>query len=117
MYNRDTDLLFPPRLIPSLRDLRGEGWRFLVEEASSTEEPSLEQMAFVLMMARLANCAACTPDTYRSMLGCTHCATQTVRRYRGSDDDLRALFQQARAEVEAYLHASNIGTQEQEKTP
>ncbi|RME90981.1 MAG: hypothetical protein D6770_01345 [Anaerolineae bacterium] len=111
MYNRDTELIFPPRLIPSLRDLRGEGWRHIVETAL-TEEASLEQTAFVLMMARLANCAGCSPDTYRALLGCSHCATQTIRRYRGSDDDLTAMFQKARAEIEAYLNSTGIQEQD-----
>jgi hypothetical protein len=37
------------------------------------------------------------------MRGCTQCARQTVRRYRGSDQDLDELFAQTCQEVKDYL--------------
>jgi hypothetical protein len=38
------------------------------------------------------------------MQGCTQCATQAVRRYRGSSSDLHRLFTEAVLEIEAYLN-------------
>jgi hypothetical protein len=32
MYNEDTELIFPNRVIPALRDLRGATWRKLVDK-------------------------------------------------------------------------------------
>jgi hypothetical protein len=103
MYNPDTDLLFPPRLIPQLRDLRGHAWRDLVDMVSQQNGAALERVAFVLLMARLHGCATCQADSFRAIQGCTQCSLQTVRRFRGSDDELLRLFGEAKEEVEVYV--------------
>jgi hypothetical protein len=103
MYNPDTDLLFPGRVIPTLRDQRGETWQRLVAHASDAEPESVEYLAFILMMARLDGCVSCNADSYRAMHGCTACARQTLKRFRGSDDDLAGLYRAARSDVETYL--------------
>ena len=103
MYNQDTEVLFPSRVIPSLAGLHGEGWRNLVERVRSEESLPAEQFAFVLLMARMCGCAACNADSFRAMRGCTQCARQVVRRNRGADRDLLEQYQQAQREVEAYL--------------
>lgn len=106
MYNPDTDLLFPERVIPSLRDLRGPGWRALVARVNAAGSESIENLAFILMMARLDGCASCNADSYRAMHGCTACAKQSLKRFRGSDDELLALYTAAKSEVEAFLPSS-----------
>ena len=103
MYNPETDLLFPPRILPALRDLRGAAWRNLVTSVLEAGPDSLEQMAFVLMMARLNNCATCNADSFRAMTGCTTCARQSLKRFHETDEALTDIFQAARAEVEQYL--------------
>jgi hypothetical protein len=103
MFNPDTELLFPPRVIPALRYLRGESWQRLVDCVLTDEETSLELLAFVLLMVRLSGCITCDSDAYRALHGCTLCAKQAVARYRGSDEDLSALYQVARTEVESYM--------------
>ena len=103
MYNADTDLLFPPRVIHTLRDLRGEPWRRLVDRVLDLEPTHVERMAFVLLMIRLGNCTTCHADSFRALRGCTVCASQTVRRYRGSDQELLDQFAEACREVEQYL--------------
>jgi len=108
MYNSDTELLFPPRVIPKLRDLRGEQWRNLVEQVMKQEAMSVDLLAFVLMMIRLNKCATCHADSFRAMRGCTQCAQQATRRFRGSDEELVELFAQAREEVEAYLGEDGV---------
>ena len=100
MYNRDTDLLFPPRVIPTLRDLRGEAWRELVERVIYLEPTHLDRLAFVLLMIRLGGCTSCQSDSFRALRGCTQCAYQTIRRFRGSDDDLITLFNESRKDVQ-----------------
>ena len=104
MYNPDTDLLFPGRVIPTLRDQRGEPWQRLVARVGRAEPESVEHLAFILMMARLDGCASCNADSFRAMHGCTACARQTLKRYRGSDEELLELFRAAKRDVETYLN-------------
>lgn len=103
MYNPDTDLIFPPRCIPSLFNERGATWQKLVKIVVETGLDSHEQMAFILMMARLNNCATCNADSYRSIHGCTICAKQSLKRFHGSDEELTGLYQSAISEVVEYI--------------
>ncbi len=103
MYNADTELVFPSRVIPTLRNLRGEPWRNLIDHLLELEPDHVERMAFVLMMIRLGSCTSCHADSFRALRGCTQCANQTVRRYRGSDQELLGLFADACKEIEQYL--------------
>ena len=115
MYNPDTDLLFPGRVIPSLRDQRSETWQGLVKRVCAAEPESIEYLAFILMMARLDGCASCNADSFRAMQGCTACARQTLKRYRGSDEELLQQYRAARSDVEAYLrkeHSANQPTKD-----
>ena len=103
MYNSDTDLLFPMRVIPHLKKLRDEDWRALVEQVMETEADPINQAAFVLMMTRMGGCQTCNTHSFRAMRGCTQCGQQTIRRYRGSDSDLIESYSKAREEVEKHL--------------
>jgi hypothetical protein len=106
MYNSDTELLFPPRAIPTLVDLRGESWNELVSKVMKLETTERDSIAFVLLMVRLSGCTGCTADSFRAMRGCSQCARQTIRRFRGSDEDLRASFNQASQEIDLYLEST-----------
>lgn len=99
MYNSDTELLFPLRVIPELRSLRGEVWKELIDKVTAPGADLQDQYAFVLMMVKMGGCVPCNADSFRAMRGCTQCARQTIRRYKGSDNDLVAQFQAARREV------------------
>lgn len=103
MYNPDTDLIFPPRVIPILAEERTPAWRDLVQAVEQSGPESLEQTAFILMMARMSACATCNSDSFRALNGCMVCARQSLKRYRGSDEDLVELFQSAKDEVERYI--------------
>ncbi len=103
MYNSDTELLFPLRVISTLGSLRGEVWQQLVKQMSARDAETTSQLAFVLMMVRLGGCITCSADSFRAMRGCTQCAWQTVRRFRGSDEELLGQFVQSKLEVEQYL--------------
>lgn len=105
MYNDDTDLLFPPRVIPNLRDLRGDIWQNLIDKVSKAEPTDIQRLAFVLLMVRMGGCTSCHADSYRAMRGCTHCSQQTIRRYRGSDKELIDLFTKTYKEIEEYLES------------
>ncbi len=112
MYNPDTDLIFPPRGIPSLCNERGKTWQELVAVVERTGADSPEQMALILMMARLNNCATCNADSYRAIQGCIICSKQSLKRFHGSDEELTGLFETARAEVNMFLHNKNTNTPE-----
>lgn len=99
MYQSDTEILFPMRVAPHLRDLRGNMWRATVDRACNSEDASVEQLALSMVMIRLAGCLSCHPDSYRAIRGCTSCATATIRRFRGADEDLKDLIDGAKGEV------------------
>jgi hypothetical protein len=96
-------MLFPVRVIPTLRQLRGDDWKLLVDEVSGQPETAPDVLAFGLMMIRLGACLTCHSDSYRAMRGCTLCALQTISRYKGTDQQLVELWQAARADIGAYL--------------
>lgn len=102
MYTAN-ELLFPRHVIPSLRNLRGESWANLVDRVTSREEDHEDNMAFMLMMIRLNGCVVCETDSYRAMRGCLGCAVQVIRRYKGTDAELLAGFEQALNDVREYM--------------
>jgi hypothetical protein len=101
-------MLFPMRVAPVLRDLRGPAWRRIVDRGLMAPEGSLEELAFSLMMIRLASCLTCHTDSFRAMRGCTSCATQVIRRFRGSDDELVECFERAREDVRSHLRSASM---------
>jgi len=98
--NTRTELLFPPRLIPDLKDLRGEPWRELVEYVASLPETHPDTLAFCLMMIRLNACLNCVSGSYRFMRGCELCSQQTISRYQGTDEELIDHFEQAKHDLD-----------------
>jgi hypothetical protein len=103
MNNPDTDLIFPTRSISPLCNERDTVWCELVKSVESTKSNSPERMAFILMMARLCNCATCNADSYRAIHGCTPCSKQSLKRFHGSDVELSGLFKAASTEVSDFL--------------
>lgn len=100
------EILFPAYAIGSLGKLRGPRWQALVSEVAPLEEQNEVALAFMLMMIRLNDCLSCETDSFRAMRGCAACAAQTLRRYKGSDEDLVALFDVALTEVRAFALAN-----------
>lgn len=107
MYNSDTELLFPLRVVPNLNTARGEEWHTLLDQVSSEQASLADQMSFVLMMVRLDGCVGCNADSFRAMKGCTQCARQNIKRFRGNDQELVELFMQTHKEVDLYLEKRN----------
>ncbi|MFQ5923437.1 MAG: hypothetical protein ACE5M4_11390, partial [Anaerolineales bacterium] len=62
-------------------------------------DASPEQLALTLVMIRLAGCLTCHPDSYRAIRGCTSCAKAAIRRFRGEDEDLKELIDEAKGEI------------------
>ena len=99
--NPRTELLFPPHLIPDLRDLRDDAWRELIDYITSLPETHPDTLAFCLMMIRLNACLGCVSGSYRFMRGCELCSQQTIARYQGTDEELIALYHQAKEDMES----------------
>jgi hypothetical protein len=103
MYQSDTEMLFPTRVIPTLRHLRGPAWKQLVEQVARVPDGEEATLAFGLMMIRLNGCLTCHSDSYRAMRGCTACAQQSVTRYKEGDEGLVKLYHKAHQDVQLYL--------------
>jgi len=103
MFNTDTEILFPARVIPSLRNLRGEEWQNLVDYVSQQPENSSAKIAFTALIVHLGGCGACNADSFRAMRGCTQCSRLTIKRFKGSDRELVELYEQSKASVDEFL--------------
>lgn len=99
LYQTDTELLFPSRVIPSLADLRGPLWKSLVDHILTLAPDHPDVLGFVLLMVRLNGCLTCTADSYRAMRGCTQCAGNTTHRHKSTDEALLAEWQTARQDI------------------
>jgi len=103
MYSYDTELLFPPKIIPTLRGLRGRDWANLIDQIDQSVNDDLVQIAFVLLMVRMNGCMTCSSDSYKAMRGCYRCASQSIQRFPGTDLDLNRLYRDALNEMEDYI--------------
>ena len=105
MYTSN-EIMFPAYVIPDVRNSRGAEWRKLIDRLGKLPETHEEVLAFMLMMIRINGCMECETDSYRAMRGCQACALQTLRRYKGTDEDLQAAFEGALDEVREYMTQS-----------
>jgi hypothetical protein len=101
------DLLFPSYAIEPLRNLRSERWESLILSLLQQESLSLERVAFVLFMVRLNGCTNCQSDSFRAMRGCVICSSNTIRRYKGNDQSLLDLYNEAKKDTSEYLKEVN----------
>jgi hypothetical protein len=98
----ENDILFPHPVIITLKGLRGERWATLVDRIVSLPENHEETLAFMMMMIRLNGCLSCETDSYRAMRGCAACTHQTLRRFKGSDEELVEMFEVALRDVRKF---------------
>ena len=106
MYTKN-ELMFPHYAIPAMRGLRGSQWKALVERVMPLPEYHEEKLAFMLLMVRINGCMACETDSYRAMRGCAACAIQTLRRYKGDDDELLDVYEQALIDIRHFKNEIN----------
>ncbi len=99
----DSEILFPPRCIEQLGDLRGPKWQDLIYRITRLPHNHEEVLAFGLMMIRLGSCLTCDLDSYRASLGCCTCARRTVSGYKEDDTSLLGVYEQALDEVKTYI--------------
>lgn len=105
MY-KNSYLLFPHEAIPALAEMRGPQWQALVRHIISLPETHEETLAFMLMMIQLNNCYECETDSFRAMRGCTACAVQTLRRFKGEDSALLEAYASALTEIRSFAESS-----------
>tara|TARA_B100000945_G_scaffold321121_1_gene333976 strand:- start:2629 stop:2970 length:342 start_codon:yes stop_codon:yes gene_type:complete len=103
MYQEDAELLFPERVVPHLKGARSQEWDELVESISKQDPDSVDGLSFSLMMMRVNGCMTCHAGSHRARLGCTACAQQTIRRYKGKDRELFQKFDKAKKDIKLYL--------------
>jgi hypothetical protein len=113
MYNSDTELLFPLRVIANLENLRGEEWQVLIKRLSAEKADFDDQMAFMMVMVKLCGCIVCNGDSFRAMRGCTQCARQSIKRYKGTDQDLIEQLVKNRRELQSQLNKNNAPMSEE----
>lgn len=99
----DSEILFPPRCIEQLGDLRGLGWQELTRRVAQLPHNHEEVLAFGLLMIRLGSCLTCDLDSYRASLGCCTCARRTVSGFKDDDTSLLDLYDKSLLEVRGYL--------------
>lgn len=100
----DSEILFPPRCIPLLAEVRGKAWKALVRRVARLPEDHPDTLALSLTVIRLAGCLTCDMDSYRASLGCATCSQRAVAGFKGTDEQLIERFEEAREEIEAYLN-------------
>ena len=100
MYT-DNEIMFPHYAIPALRHTRGSKWMRLIDRIAAMKETSVEVIALMAVMIELNGCLACETDSYRAMRGCASCAQQTLRRFKGSDEELIEMYEASLAKFKA----------------
>ncbi len=103
MHHPQAELLFPTYLIPTLRTLRGPTWTQLVDRVLAVDEDHPLSLAFMLMLVELGDCMPCHSESYKFLQGCKICSARTIRCYKGSDEELLDLFEQALCRIERDL--------------
>ena len=103
MQRKGIDMLFPSRAIEFLQDLRGEAWKNLVINLAEMDPTDPDRIAFVLLMVRIGGCASCQSDSFRAMRGCVLCSSTTIKRYKGNDQTLIELYNEAKLDVVKYM--------------
>jgi hypothetical protein len=99
----DSEILFPPRCIEQLGDLRGPKWQDLIRRVAQLPHNQDEVLAFGLLMIRLGSCLTCDLDSYRASLGCCTCARRTVSGYKEDDASLLELYEKSLVEVKSFV--------------
>jgi len=102
MLNPDTELIFPIRILPLLKDLRGENWEQIITEVLEKND-LVSQVGITILMIKIAGCSTCNADSYRAIRGCTSCSQQAIKRYKGSDNELNHYFRKSCKKVKLFL--------------
>ena len=75
----------------------------MIDTLVELEPSSMERIAFVLFMVRISGCTTCQSDSFRAMRGCVLCSSNTIKRYKGEDQNLIDLYEDAKMEITRYM--------------
>ncbi len=100
----DSEILFPPSCIKSLRELRGPKWRELIDHILTLPNNHEEVLAFGLLIIDESSCLTCSLDSYRASLGCCTCAQRSISGYKGDDEELLADYHKHLAKIRKYIN-------------
>ncbi len=103
MYHSDTEIIYPMRVTPLLRNLRGELWQNLIDQVLASPDASVDRLAFCLLIIRMCNCINCHTNSYRALRGCTICAKHAVKRHRENDSSLLQYYDRAYRDVSEFM--------------
>ena len=109
MAEPGVDILFPPRVIPSLRQMRGPAWQDLINHIVSLEPMDIERLGFMLMMVHLCGCMTCQADSFKAMRGCHQCSILSIKRFRGDDRELSKKYSESINEIKKLLREETNG--------
>lgn len=113
LYQSDAEILYPGHVTPSLRNLRGKAWRQYIDRIVAHPGDHEVALAFTLAMVRLDGCLTCHADSFRAMRGCAVCAQHAILRFKGSDQDLIALFEVAQNDMRIWRETGEMPLSEQ----
>lgn len=99
----DSEILFPHWAIKGLRGVRGPMWERLVDHVLRLPQDHPDAVAFSLLLVRLADCLHCDQGSYKAYLGCQTCSQRIISGFKGTDEDLVYLYEEAREDVLRYL--------------
>ncbi len=100
----DSEILFPYRAVKGLERLRGPLWQNLVNRVLQLPEAHPDAIAFSFLIMRLADCLHCDQGSYKAYLGCQTCSQRIITGFKGTDEDLLFLYEQAKEDVKRYLN-------------
>lgn len=103
MLNQETELIFPVRLLNGIKNLRGTGWKSLIEETTENDFDLIKKVTLTLLMAKLCGCITCNADSYRANRGCKICSQQAIRRLKISDNDLESMYKRFYIKTKKYI--------------
>lgn len=108
IYNSNAEILFPLRLLPEVKVVRGESWTQLIDLISAANSQTIDRLAMELLLVRLAGCMNCDSDSFRAMKGCEFCIRQVLRRFKGTDAELIRSFEQSKKEMNKFMKERGV---------
>lgn len=99
----DSEILFPYRAVKGLKNLRGPLWQELVKRVLQLPEDHPDAITFSFLVMRLADCLHCDQGSYKAYLGCQTCSQRIITGFKGSDEDLLFLYEEAKEDIRRYL--------------
>ena len=107
------EFLFAHWAVPYLKNVRGSGWRDLVQRVAKLQSDDSDALAFALMMVRLNGCGTCDAKRFRERGGCASCSRFVLNTLsKESEAELLDRFRVAKKEVTKVLREERFRREE-----